>query len=125
MGRKKKTTMPIINPNCAGIDVGSKSHYVAIGQSMNDVREFGVYAEDLTAMARWLKEKSITSVAMESTGMYWQNLFIELVNNDIKVILTAGKFTKNINRKKTDVMDCQWIQKNACFRPLAFFISSR
>ena len=111
MGRKKKTTMPIINPNCAGIDVGSKSHYVAIGQSMNDVREFGVYAEDLTAMARWLKEKSITSVAMESTGMYWQNLFIELVNNDIKVILTAGKFTKNINRKKTDVMDCQWIQK--------------
>jgi len=48
----KKTTMPIINPNYAGIDVGSKSHYVAIGQSMRDVREFGVYAVDLTAMAQ-------------------------------------------------------------------------
>ena len=111
MGRKKKTTMPIINPNCAGIDVGSKTHHVAIGQSLSDVKEFGVYAEDLKALAQWLKDKSITSVAMESTGMYWQNLFIELVNSDIQVILTAGKFTKNINRKKTDVLDCQWIQK--------------
>ena len=95
MGRKKKTTMPIINPNRAGIDVGSKSHYVALGQSMSDVREFGVYAEDLTAMAQWLKDINITSVAMESTGMYWKNLFIEFVNTDIKLILTAGKFTKN------------------------------
>lgn len=111
MGRKKKTTLPIINPNCAGIDVGSKTHHVAIGQSLKDVKEFGVYAEDLTALAAWLKSHNITSVAMESTGMYWQNLFIELVNSGIQVVLTAGKFTKNINRKKTDVMDCQWIQK--------------
>ena len=63
--------MPIINPNCAGIDVGSKTHHVAISQSISDVREFGVYAEDLTALAKWLKGNDITSVAMESTGMYW------------------------------------------------------
>lgn len=48
---------------------------------------------------------------MESTGQYWQNLFVELLNSGLEVILTNGKFTKNINRKKTDVMDCQWIQK--------------
>ena len=73
----KKISMQIINPHCAGIDVGSRSH----------------------------------TVAMESTGQYWQNLFVELMNSGIEVILTNGKFTKNINRKKTDVMDCQWIQK--------------
>jgi len=48
---------------------------------------------------------------MESTGAYWQNLFVELINNGLDVVLTNGKFTKNINRKKTDVLDCQWIQK--------------
>ena len=49
--RKKTMEMDIINPNCAGIDVGSKSHFVAVGQSLEDVREFGVYADDLTAFA--------------------------------------------------------------------------
>lgn len=103
--------MRIINPNCAGIDVGSRSHFVAIGQSNKEVREFGVYAEDLKAMSDWLHAQGIVSVAMESTGTYWQNLFVELMNSGLEVILTSGKFTKNINRKKTDVLDCQWIQK--------------
>jgi len=103
--------MKIINPNCAGIDVGSRSHFVAIGQSDKDVKEFGVYAEDLKLLSDWLHAMGIVSVAMESTGTYWQNLFVELMNSGLEVILTSGKFTKNINRKKTDVMDCQWIQK--------------
>lgn len=108
---KKNVSMKIINPQCAGIDVGSRSHFVAIGQDDKDVREFGVYAEDLKDLCHWLKEAEITSVAMESTGTYWQNLFVELINWGFEVILTSGKFTKNINRKKTDVRDCQWIQK--------------
>jgi transposase len=108
---KKSISIQIINANCAGIDVGSRSHFVAIGQGNKDVREFGVYAEDLKVLAKWLHSKGITSVAMESTGSYWQNLFVELMNSGLEVILTNGKFTKNINRKKTDVMDCQWIQK--------------
>ena len=103
--------MPIINPHCAGIDVGSRSHFVAIGQGPEHVKEFGVYAEDLKQLAQWLLQNSITTVAMESTGTYWQNLFVELINNGLHVVLTSGKFTKNINRKKTDVLDCQWIQK--------------
>lgn len=109
--KQKKVSMKIINPHCAGIDVGSRSHYVAIGQSDNDVREFGVYAEDLKQLCLWLKENNITSAALESTGTYWQNLFVELINSGTKVILTSGRFTKNMNRKKTDVRDCQWIQK--------------
>jgi len=107
----KTISMKIINPSCGGIDVGSRSHFVAIGQSNKEVREFGVYADDLKAMSTWLHSKGIVSVAMESTGTYWQNLFVELMNSGLEVILTSGKFTKNINRKKTDVMDCQWIQK--------------
>lgn len=107
----KRISMQVINSNCAGIDVGSRSHFVAIGQDIKDVREFGVYAQDLKLMAEWLHSNQITTVAMESTGQYWQNLFVELMNSGLEVILTNGKFTKNITRKKTDVMDCQWIQK--------------
>lgn len=109
--KEKKVSMKVINSCCAGIDVGSKSHYVALGQSDDDVREFGVYAEDLKELSFWLKEKGVTSVALESTGNYWQNLYVELINSGIEVVLTSGRFTKQMNRKKTDVKDCQWIQK--------------
>lgn len=103
--------MKIVNAHCAGIDVGSRSHYAAIGQSDMDVREFGVYAEDLKELCKWLKDNGITSAALESTGTYWQNLYVELINSGIEVVLTSGRFTKSMNRKKTDVRDCQWIQK--------------
>ena len=107
----KKMPLTVVNPHAAGIDVGSRTHYVAIGQEQKDVKSFGVYADDLAALAKWLTDNQITTVAMESTGAYWQNLFVELINSGIEVVLTNGKFTKNINRKKTDVLDCQWIQK--------------
>ena len=54
--KQKKVSMKIINPHCAGIDVGSRSHYVAIGQMDKDVQEFGVYADDLKQLCRWLKK---------------------------------------------------------------------
>ena len=103
--------LDIIHPNAAGIDVGSRSHYVAVGQSLEDVKEFGVYAEDLTALCLWLQSYGITSVAMESTGDYWQNLYAELMKHEIEVILCNGKFTKHAKGKKTDVKDCRHIQK--------------
>lgn len=108
---KKKMEMEIINPNAGGIDIGSKSHFVAVGQSLEDVKEFGVYAEDLTALCKWLLSYDITSVAMESTGDYWQNLYTELLKHGINVVLCNGKFTKHAKGKKTDVKDCRWIQK--------------
>jgi len=103
--------MEVINPNAAGIDIGSRSHFVAIGQGTEDVREFGVYNEDLKEIANWLKENEIETVAMESTGTYWQSLFDVLQAEGLSVILCNGKFTKNIKGKKSDVQDCQWIQK--------------
>jgi len=108
---KKKMELDVINPNCAGIDIGSKSHFVAVGQAMEDVKEFGVYADDLTAICLHLKEYGITSVAMESTGNYWQNLYVELEKHQMEVTLCNGKFTKHAKGKKTDVKDCRWIQK--------------
>ena len=107
MTRKKKMKMEIVNAHCAGIDVGSKSHYVAVGQSLEDVKEFGVYADDLTELCLWLKECEVTSVAMESTGSYrratpWQNLYAELVSHGFDVVLCNGKFTKHAKGKKTD-----------------------
>jgi len=108
---KKNVSMQIVNPNAAGIDVGSRSHFAAIGQGNDDVREFGVYNEDHQALIEWFKENEITSVAMESTGTYWQSLFASMQFEGFQVILCNGKFTKNIKGKKTDVQDCQWIQK--------------
>lgn len=106
-----KSSFEIINPNCAGIDIGSRSHFVAVGQELSDVHEFGVYADDLVAICIHLKNHGITSVAMESTGAYWQNLYVELVKYGFEVVLANGKFTKNIKGKKTDVKDARWIQK--------------
>ena len=103
--------MEVINPNAAGIDVGSRSHFVAIGQGVEHVREFGVYSDDLKALGQWLLDNEVNTVAMESTGDYWQNLFSELVQMGIRVDLINGKFTKNPTRQKTDILDCQHIQK--------------
>jgi transposase len=111
MKEQHQISMEIINPKAAGIDIGSRSHFVAVGQKEQDVQEFGVYNEDLKAISSWLKEKSIQSVAMESTGTYWQSLYAVLINDGFQVILCNGKFTKNIKGRKTDVQDCQWIQK--------------
>lgn len=103
--------LEVVNPNAAGIDIGSRFHYVSIGQSLSDVKEFGVYAEDLKSLGQYLLEAEVDTVAMESTGDYWQNLFAELVGIGIEVILVNGRFTKNVKGKKTDVLDCMWIQK--------------
>jgi len=104
-------SMQVVNPQAAGIDVGSRSHWVAVGQSQEDVREYEVFNQDLFAMAEWLKERNVKTVAMESTGTYWQNLYAVLISRGFHVILCNGKFTKNIQGKKTDIKDCQWIQK--------------
>ena len=108
---EKEISMEVVNPHAAGIDVGSRSHWVGIGQREQDVREFGVFNEDLFEMADWFTEKNIKTIAMESTGIYWQNLYAILISRGFHVILCNGKFTKNIKGKKTDIKDCQWIQK--------------
>lgn len=108
---KKHVSLEVVNPNAAGIDIGSRSHWVAVGQDAQDVREFGVYTEDYQELSKWLKKHEVTTIAMESTGTYWQNIFSFLVAERFDVILVNGRQTKNIKGKKTDIKDCQWIQK--------------
>jgi len=103
--------MEVVNPQAAGIDVGSRSHWVAVGQREEDVREFGVFNDDLFSLCDWLKECKLRTIAMESTGTYWQNLYAVLISRGFHVILCNGKFTKNIKGKKTDIKDCQGIQR--------------
>lgn len=108
---QEQISLDVINKNAAGIDIGSRSHWVAVGQTDNSIKEFGVYNENLYELADWLTTHNIQSVAMESTGNYWQNLHAVLISKGFDVTLCNGKFTKNIKGKKTDVKDCQWIQK--------------
>jgi len=116
----------LINPNAAGIDLGAKEHWVAIppGRAKETVRRFGTFTADLEALADWLKECGITSVAMEATGVYWIPLFQILERRGFEVLLVNARQIKNVSGRKSDVLDCQWIQRlHACgllggsFRP--------
>lgn len=97
---EKQISLEVVNSNAAGIDIGSRSHWVAVGQNAEDVKEFGVYSQDQLDLCDWLKSKNVTSIAMESTGTYWQNLFSTLVGQGFDVILVNGRQTKNIKGKK-------------------------
>lgn len=120
---KKTAKMKILNPHAAGIDVGAKSHFVGVGQEEDQIKEFGVYSSNHKQIISYLQEHKITTVAMESTGSYWQTLFFELQKAGFEVFLVSGHQTKNL-RAKTDVKDAQWIQKlhslgllRGCFLP--------
>jgi len=96
---KKHVSLEVVNSNAAGIDIGSRSHWVAIGQDAQDVKEFGVYTEDYQELSKWLKNNNVHTIAMESTGTYWQNIFSFLVAENFDVILVNGRQTKNIKGK--------------------------
>ena len=128
----KDLSMQIINVRSAGIDVGSRFHLVAVDQRSENVRQFGVYSEDQQAMIEWLRLHQIQSIAMESTGNYWQTLFDALQRAGFEVQLVNGNQIKNVKGKKTDVLDCLWIQKlhslgllNGSFLPAAEIQSLR
>ena len=104
--------MPAINPNAAGIDVGGSEMWVSVPPDRDDeaIRRYDVYTQDLCAMADWLKQCGITSVAMESTGVYWIPVFQSLQKRDIEVILVNAKYAKNVAGRKSDWLDCQWLR---------------
>lgn len=115
-----------IRPLVAGIDVGSRSHFVCAPTSDGgtEVREFGATTPDLLAIAAWLEQLEVESVAMESTGVYWIPLFEVLDSRGMEVILTDARQLSRVPGRKTDVQDCQWTQLlhsygllQNCFRP--------
>lgn len=107
------SSFPTINPNAAGIDVGSSEHWVAVPEDRdeNHTRSFGCFTQDLKALADWLSECGITTVAMESTGVYWIPLFQVLETRGFEVKLVNARHVKNVPGRKTDVADCRWIQR--------------
>jgi transposase len=117
--RQKKKKISIedgwekINPAAAGLDIGSKEHWVCIptGRAEKNVRKFGTFTCDLEALADWLSECGVTSVAMEATGVYWIPVFQILELRGFAVILVNARQTKNVAGRKSDVQDCQWIQR--------------
>jgi transposase len=102
-----------INHHAAGIDVGSRSHFVCVPENRDEkpVREFQSFTEDLEAMAAWLKSCGIETIAMESTGVYWVPVYEILVEHGFEVKLVDARQVKNVSGRKTDVLDCQWLQQ--------------
>ena len=122
----QSSTIRIINPDSAGIDIGASSHFVAVpvGRDDETVREFECYTPDIQMMIAWLKKCKITSVVMESTGSYWIPVFEMLEQAGFEVYLVDAHHVKNIRGRKSDVIDCQWLQQlhahgllSAAFRP--------
>jgi len=111
MSKSAKVNFSVENPNAAGIDVGSRSHWVCVGENKEDTREFSVFTDSLHEMARWFKSKKIETIAMESTGFYWKNLFLLLQSYGFEVILVNAQYIKNVTGRKTDQKDCEWIRK--------------
>ncbi len=109
---KTNPTPPVVHPHAAGIDVGATHLYVALPpeRSAEPVRVFETFTADLYALAAWLKEHGITTVAMESTGVYWIPVFQVLETCGIEVYLVNAHHAKNVPGRKTDVSDCQWLQ---------------
>ena len=114
---KKKTfsskhSLPVLNPNTAGIDIGATEIYVAVppDRSEHSVRSFPTFTQDLLALKEWLKACSIKSVAMESTGVYWIPLYQILEKAGLEVCLVNARHVKNVPGRKSDVSDCQWLQ---------------
>ena len=126
MAQRTRMKLDRANPNAAGIDVGAASHFVAVPPDRDDkaVREFTSFAEDLERLADWLVACGIDTVAMESTGMYWIPLFELLESRGLTVYRVNARHVKNVSGRKSDVLDCQWLQQlmssgllSGAFRP--------
>jgi transposase len=100
-----------IQPNAAGIDIGSEEIYVCIptGRDRQRIRVFSTFTSDLHALADWVVASRVESVAMESTSIYWIPLFDILEDNGIEVCLVNARHLKNVTGRKTDVSDCEWL----------------
>lgn len=123
---RSRQALTLTHPNAAGIDIGSASHFVAVPPDRDDepVREFPSFTADLQRLADWLTSCGVDTVAMESTGVYWIPLFELLDARGFTVLLVNARHVKNVSGRKSDVLDCQWLQQlmtygllSGAFRP--------
>lgn len=126
--------LPWVNPNAAGLDIGAREILAGVpaDRDPTPVRAFGTFTPDLLALADWLQHCRVTTVAMESTGVYWIPIFELLEARGLQVYLVNARHLKNVPGRKSDVQDCQWIQRlhsygllSASFRPEAEIVALR
>jgi len=124
--QRQKIDNPVFQPNAAGIDIGAREIYVAVPADRDDdfVRKCATFTGDLHQMAEWLVRCGITTVAMESTGVYWIPVYDVVEQHGIQPCLVNPRNMKNVPGKRTDFHECQWIQHlhslgllHSAFRP--------
>ncbi len=103
----------VMNPDVAGIDISSKDYVVSVpsDRAKKNIRTFGAFTCDLKEIAQWLIDCRIETVAMESTGIYWRQLFLVLQESELEVFLVNSRHVKNVTGKKTDEEDAHWIMR--------------
>jgi transposase len=106
-------SLQVLHPDAAGIDIGNEAHYVAVpsNRDIQPVRRFGCTTAELQAMAAWLKQCRIHTVAMQSTGVYWIAVYDVLEEAGLEVYLVNARETKNLPGRKSDVLESQWLMK--------------
>jgi transposase len=106
-------SLEVIHSDAAGIDIGNEIHFVAVPPSRDSqpVRRFGCTTGELKAMAAWLKQCRIRTVAMQSTGVYWISVYDILEQAGLEVYLVNARDTKNLPGRKSDVQESQWLMK--------------
>jgi transposase len=108
--------LPVVHPHSAGIDVGATEHSVcvpedAVPAGTSPVRQFKAFTGDLDQLVEWLQACQVKTVAMESTGVYWIPLFQKLETAGLEVVLVNARHLKRVPGRKTDILDCQWLQQ--------------
>src|SRR5215472_19370984 len=111
--QSEEITLEVVYPDAAGIDIGNGVHYVSVppNRDKEPVRHFACTTAELKAMADWLKECGIRTVAMQSTGVYWIAVFDILEEAGFEVFLVNARDTKNLPGRKSDVQESQWLMK--------------
>lgn len=112
-GNRQQSKLKIVHNRAVGIDVGATFHVVAVPQNLRSepVQTFQSFTGDLYRLANWLVEMGVTTVAMESTGIYWIPVFDILEAHGLEVLLVNAQHVKNVPGRKTDVNDAQWLQQ--------------
>jgi len=105
--------LEVMHPHAAGIDVGNSTHYVAVrpDRDPDPVRRFDCFTADLHRLADWLQHCGVTTVALQSTGVYWIPIYEILEARGFEVYLVNARHTKNLPGRKTDVQESQWLLK--------------
>jgi transposase len=111
--KRSRTEISPVHANAAAIDIGATLHVAAVGPDRDPepVRSFGTFTGDLHRLADWFRQCGVSTVAMESTGVYWIPVFEILEQRGFTVLLVNARDAKHVPGRKTDVTDAQWLQR--------------